>query len=172
MKDLSFYSEITKGQLLSNENMRGPEQFVTKYINAWARDKISRDVYQAHQELWDHYGEILGHQLVLKNDLFPVTIPIGYVIESFFESVELETPERKHVIKSFNTWIQADNGKVRQELFEYYGNAPYRYPMSFNQDSDENPEDADSDTGTENTIMQQADLLYGPPQDTEKDTEL
>lgn len=163
MKDLSFHSEITKGQLLSNENMRAPEHFVTKYLNEWARSNISEELYQEHQELWDRYGELLGHELVLKNDIFPTSIPIGYVIEAFFESCDMQSTQRVYVVEAFNKWIQAENGNVRKELFEYHGNAPYRYVMSFDEDISvtDNPNDNSDKSSTE--------LLYGPPESDDND---
>lgn len=153
MKSEELSYRVTKKQLMESQ-MRGPEEKLTKYLRNWALDKIDDDTYKKHKHLWDRYGAMLGHDLVVNNELFPTTIPIGYVICSFFKSVILDSVQRSYIIAKFNKWIQSDHGNVRRKLFESYENKEtFTYPSLSEEQTDyDDP-----------IVSKTSDILYKQP---------
>jgi len=111
--------QITKNDLADPEKeMKAPEGYVSVIIRDWVFSITSEQMRQENPAAWEHYPNHFGANVVLDNDSFPTSLPIGYVLVCFLLSCKPTIYRRKKIKKYFNDYIQYEG--VRSSMFEDY----------------------------------------------------
>jgi len=142
---------ITKNDMNDpQQDVRTPEPYVNNAIKAWMEAVTTPLQRSEDPEKWKRYPNYLGVRIVLKNDWFPSSLPIGYVLMCFFISVRPVEYRLDKLKRIFNLWIS--NQQVRSELFK-----AYRHGEMFNR-----PVEINVDEGPDGNHI--ASALYGGSQ--------
>lgn len=114
-----FNFEISKNDINAPDNETNrPEVYVNRIIMDWMESITSELQRNKQPRKWESYHIHFGRKVVLDNEHFPTSLPIGYVLVCFFLSVYPKVYKLKLVIDIFNRWI--NSGSVRKHLFEQY----------------------------------------------------
>ncbi len=160
MKFLGKY-EPTEFQITLNETKHEltkdfPEQRVLDLIQDWIYyldDRLSLGV--ENNERWKNYPKAYYNSVVMANSVFPIFLPIGFVIASFFLSTSPITYILRKHQDELNEWLQ--QGDHRKMLFEAHDRNEF-YSSVKQKQSVSRPASEPVDE-----FSAAADILYKPP---------
>lgn len=109
---------VTKWDILDkNSPEKKPEKLVMIMINAWMNSIVNIEK-QDQKDKWKKYPLYFASEIVMKNSIFPGSLPIGYVIKCFFINVYVETASLAIVKEKFNSFILSNDNRVK--MFEAF----------------------------------------------------
>lgn len=115
---------VTKWDIADkNTKEKKPERIVLIMIRAWVDSIVDDQTQAADKSKWDAYPKYFAGEVVMKNDLFPNSLPIGYVLKCFWMNVPVTDPTLSVVRTKLNNFIMA--GKNRSEMFEAYNKGDF-----------------------------------------------
>lgn len=120
IKEATPYNfEVSKNDLNDpNSGVEFPEKYVEVIITEWMRSITSELQRSTKPEAWAVYHRIFARKVIMANEQFPTSLPIGYVLVCFFMSAYPIYYEIDKVKKIFNAWIGGDD--TRKKMFEAY----------------------------------------------------
>lgn len=133
-----------------DQDIRSPEDYVNRAIKAWMEEVTTPLERNQQPQAWERYPAHFGNKIVVENDWFPSSLPIGYVLMCFFISVSPKTVRLATLKRIFNLWVS--NQAVRKDLFACYRNGKM-FTQPVEVEVDETPD------GIETTS-----ILYGNAQ--------
>jgi len=94
------------------------EPYLWVIIDDWMRSVTSELIRNLDPEKWEKYAYAFIKRIVINNDTFPNTLPIGYIIVSFLRT-QYPTEYRLKIVKElFNHFLNENTN--RQRLFDAY----------------------------------------------------
>lgn len=152
--------KITKEDLLNMDHSPiTPEHYVNIIIKDWMESITTGLERNVNPNVWLQYPSYFGRTVVFSNETFPMSIPIGFVLVSFFRSVYPTDCRIKEVNKIINYWLAYK--EIRIDIFKCYKKGKFYISSDHRVDwrkaaAGEVPKELDG--------IEQSEFLYGAPQ--------